>query len=139
MHETNSASASFREIDEGGNALPHDPASAPEGTRRFRVNPFILALWVLNGALMVAMGWVYSETIGPAYYGAVPESSAGPLLYILMNSVPQVLLLTALTSVALLFWHAWHWQRRRANQPGRPYSLPGSPTGGSAGQSTSSS
>ncbi|WP_120523070.1 hypothetical protein [Arthrobacter celericrescens] len=115
MQDTNSASASFREIDEHGNALPHDPAATPEETRKFRVNPFIMVLWVLNGALMVLVGWAISESFEPTFFGGTTsESGAVPVFFVLMNSVPQLLLISALTTVALLFWHAWQWQKRRA-------------------------
>lgn len=112
MQDGHNASASFREIDEHGNALPHDPASAPEDTRKIRVNPFIVALWVLNGALLTLSGWAFSESIQPAAYGAEMPGTV-PVVFILMNVIPQLLLLSAFTTVALLFWHAWQWQKRR--------------------------
>jgi hypothetical protein len=116
MQDGHNASASFRETDEHGNALPHDPASAPEDTRKIRVNPFIVALWILNGAMAVLAGWTFTEGFQPAAYGAsVP--GAVPVAFVLMNLMPQVLLLSALTTVALLFWHAWQWQKRGAHLP----------------------
>jgi hypothetical protein len=117
MQDTSSASASFREIDEHGNPLPHEPIPTepdPAEARKFRINPFIVVLWVLNGALVVFVGWVMNASMGPTFYGNMPEVQAsGPIFFVLMNSLPQILPLPFVTTTALLFWHAWQWQKRR--------------------------
>ena len=115
MQDGHNASTSFREIDEHGNAHPHDPAGTPEEeTRKFRVNPFVVVLWVLNGALMVFVVWVISGSLEPGAFSTEPASGSVPVIFILMNVAPQLALLSGLATVALLFWHAWQWQRRRA-------------------------
>lgn len=117
MQDTNSASASFREIDEHGNPIPHEllpsePAAAE--ARKFSINPFIVVLWVLNAALVMLVGWVMSTSFGPTAYPIFAEGpSNSPFLFVLMNSLPQILPLPFVTTTALLFWHAWQWQKRR--------------------------
>ncbi|OFI39316.1 hypothetical protein BIU82_14565 [Arthrobacter sp. SW1] len=115
MQDTNNAGASFREIDEHGNAVPHEPLAAPEETRKFQINPFIVALWVLDAALMLLVGWALGENFGPAGYGIESYSGPTPLFLILMGSIPQILPVPLVMTTALLFWHAWQWQKRRAS------------------------
>ena len=119
MQDTNSASASFREIDEHGNPLPHEPLpTEPDAaeSRKFRINPFIVALWVLNGALVVFVGWVMNASMMPTANPIFAEGpNNGPFLFVLMNAMPQILPLPMVTTVALLFWHAWQWQKRRSH------------------------
>ncbi|WP_115790166.1 hypothetical protein [Arthrobacter silvisoli] len=116
MQDGPNPSTSIREIDEHGNALPHDPADAPEDTRKLRVNPFIVALWVLDAAIISLVSWAITESFKPTFFGGTaPESGTVPVFFVLMNSVPQILLISSLTTVALLFWHAWQWQKRRLN------------------------
>ena len=45
--------------------------------------------------------------------GAVPAPGTGPLVFVLMNAMPQLLVLSVVSTIALLFWHAWQWQKRR--------------------------
>lgn len=113
MQDGPSASASFREIDEHGNALPHDLADAPEDARKIRVNPFIVVLWVFNATIMVFVAWATSESFDPSNFGTEMPGTV-PMAFILMNVVPQILPLPLFTTAALLFWHAWQWQKRRS-------------------------
>ncbi len=118
MQDGPNASASFREIDEHGNAVLHHPAAAPDEIRKIRFNPFIVALWILNAALVLFVGWIMNASLGPTFYGGLVEGPAnGPLFVVLMNSLPQMLPLPLLTTVALLFWHSWQWQKRRGHLP----------------------
>lgn len=117
MQDTNNASASFREIDEHGNAVPHEPLATPEPeeARKIRINPFIVALWVLNAGLLMLIGWVMSVNFAPTAYPIFAEGpNTNPFLFLLMNSMPQLLPLPLVTTIALLFWHAWQWQKRRS-------------------------
>jgi hypothetical protein len=102
----------FREIDEHGNALEHH-LGTPEAARRAAVNPFIIGLWVLEAALIIAIMVIFNE--GMAAFSPGPGTTV-PLAYILMNMIPQLLLAAALVLATLLFWHAWQWQKRKAHR-----------------------
>lgn len=76
----------FREIDEHGNAVqavsPHVPETAGPPPRRLSVNPFIIALWVLDAGLLWVGIWAISTAaaalVGPAP-AAVSISLNGPV------------------------------------------------------------
>jgi hypothetical protein len=80
--------------------------------KRSTVNPFIIALWVLDAALMVFGFWALSEAAagmaGPTQFNTSPQLS-----FMLMSYTPYVLLCGVLLSAALLFWHAVQWQKKR--------------------------
>lgn len=106
----------FREIDEHGNAVPavspHVPQQPDPTRRRSAVNPFIVALWVLDAALTIFGLWAFSEATagmaGPTQFNTSPQLS-----FMLMSYTPYVLLGSLLLTAALLFWHAVQWQKKR--------------------------
>ncbi|MGM7776347.1 hypothetical protein ACSVHC_10080 [Arthrobacter sp. KNU-44] len=102
----------FREIDEHGHSLEHHVES-PEAARRVAVNPFIIGLWVLELALVIAIMVIINEAMAP--FIPSPGNSM-PFAYVLMNMTPQLLQAAALILATLLFWHAWQWQKRKASR-----------------------
>ncbi|MEW1823782.1 hypothetical protein AB0323_23735 [Arthrobacter sp. NPDC080031] len=103
----------FREIDEHGNALEHHLGPVEEPQRRAALNPFIIGLWVLEMALAIAIMVIINEAMTPF------NSSLGnpmPIAYILSTMTPQLLQTAALILATLLFWHAWQWQKRKAQK-----------------------
>ncbi|UKA50237.1 hypothetical protein LFT48_01450 [Arthrobacter sp. FW305-123] len=107
----------FREIDENGNALPavspHVPEQPDPERKHGAINPFIIAVWVLDAALMIFGIWALNETV--AAMAAPTQFSNSPQLgYMLMSYTPFVLLGSLLLTAALLFWHAVQWQKKRA-------------------------
>ncbi len=102
----------FREIDEHGNALEHH-LEDPEAARRASVNPFIIGLWVLELALVIATMVIINEAMTP--FNPSPGNTM-PIAYILTTMTPQLLLAAALILATLLFWHAWQWQKRKAQK-----------------------
>ncbi|MHA7167498.1 hypothetical protein ACX801_04940 [Arthrobacter bambusae] len=102
----------FREIDEHGNALEHR-LETTEAPRRASVNPFIIGLWVLEVALVIAIMVIINEAMAPF----IPSpGNTMPFAYVLMNMTPQLLQAAALILATLLFWHAWQWQKRKAQK-----------------------
>ncbi len=103
----------FREIDEHGNALEHHLGAVDVTQRRAAVNPFIIGLWVLEVALVIAITVIINEATTP--FNPSPGNTM-PFAYILMNMTPQLLQAAALLLATLLFWHAWQWQKRNAQK-----------------------
>jgi hypothetical protein len=109
----------FREVDQDGN--PTDPEAImrpddqPDSGRgwsgRVSVNPFIVVLWVLSIALAGGGIWLYTNAF--LIPGPMSGSGAMPLAFVLMNFAPWAVLGGTLAAMALLFWHAAQWQRRR--------------------------
>ncbi len=111
----------FREIDEHGNAVkaisPHVPEPADPGSSRLSVNPFVIALWVLD----VGLAWFGAWALTTATSAIItPTSNQGPesaqLNFLMLSNAPYALLAAVLLTAALLFWHAAQWQKKR---PGR--------------------
>ncbi|MDQ0661847.1 hypothetical protein QFZ35_000345 [Arthrobacter ulcerisalmonis] len=113
MDQQQSGTIGFREVDRDGNHVPAELQDMePAGTGRSRPapNPFIVVLWLLAAGLIAGGTSVLLN--GPMAVG--PSSSGGvPLAYLVFTFAPQVLLAGFATLIFLLFWHAWHWQRRR--------------------------
>ncbi|WP_441433733.1 hypothetical protein [Arthrobacter sp. 2RAF22] len=116
----------FREIDEHGNALEHHLGAVEVPQRRAAVNPFIIGLWVLELALVIGIMVIINEAMAPL---TPTPGNTMPFPFILMNMTPQLLQATALILATLLFWHAWQWQKRKAQgtytatvaRPGRQF------------------
>jgi hypothetical protein len=113
MDQQPSGALGFREVDRDGNPVPPE-TEGPEaaGTERSwsAPNPFIVVLWLLAAAMIA--GGTAPLLSGPMIMG--PSSGAIPLAYVVFTFAPQVVLAGFATLVFLLFWHAWHWQRRRS-------------------------
>ncbi|VXC36504.1 conserved hypothetical protein [Arthrobacter sp. 9V] len=106
----------FREIDEHGNTVPavspHVPEQPDAERTRRSINPFIIALWVLDAALMIFGFWALSEAAA-AMAGPTQFNTSAQLSFMLMSYTPYVLLGGLLLTAALLFWHAVQWQKKR--------------------------
>ncbi|MFE4196171.1 hypothetical protein ACFRJ9_09925 [Paenarthrobacter sp. NPDC056912] len=105
----------FSEIDEQGNAVravsPHAPEPVENPRKRATINPFIVALWVLDAALVWFCLWAFAETMQPS--GPTLGQSL-PINFVVLSSVPYVLLGAILITAGLLLWHAVQWQNRRS-------------------------
>ncbi|WP_426227244.1 hypothetical protein [Pseudarthrobacter sp. DSP2-3-2b1] len=104
----------FREVDQDGK--PIEPASLEleESTDAGRpawtsVNPFIVALWLVAAILLI--GGVGVSANAASMMG--PNPAVQPLAYILMSLAPWAVLAGLLNVLALLFWHAIEWQRKK--------------------------
>ncbi len=102
----------FREIDEHGNSLEHH-LETPEAVRGGSVNPFIIGLWALEVALVIGTMVIINEAMTP--FTPSPGNTMPPA-YFLTIMIPQLLLTAALILATLLFWHAWQWQKRKAQR-----------------------
>ncbi|WP_159704267.1 hypothetical protein [Arthrobacter sp. 18067] len=108
----------FREIDEHGNAVqavsPHVPETAGPERKRVPVNPFIIALWVLDAGLAWFGMWALTNAIS-AMVGPMPVQSAesAQVNFMMFSNAPYALLGAALITAGLLFWHAVQWQKKR--------------------------
>ncbi|BCW38718.1 hypothetical protein [Paenarthrobacter sp. Y-19] len=110
----------FREIDEHGNAVqavsPHVPETAGPPPRRLSVNPFIIALWVLDAGLLWVGIWAIA-TAAAALVGPAPatyqSASTAQFTYMMLSNAPYALLGGVLLTAGLLFWHAIQWQKKR--------------------------
>ena len=103
----------FREIDEHGNSLEHHLGAVEVAQRRAAVNPFIIGLWGLELGLVIAIMVIINEAMAP--YTPIPGNTM-PFAYVLMNMTPQLLQAAALILATLLFWHAWQWQKKKAQK-----------------------
>lgn len=112
MDETQ-ARIEFREIDEHGNAHEHRLDAFESPQRRASVNPFIIGLWALEDVLGIGITLLIQEGMNPRNFG---PGNAMPFAYVLMNTAPYLLQAAALILATLLFWHAWHWQKRKAQR-----------------------
>jgi hypothetical protein len=105
----------FREVDQDGNPLPETTSGgASEAGTSVGVNPFIVALWVLAAALIGGGA--------AAIFGAATDTTSIngqlPLSYLVLTFAPHLIVTGVAAVVVLMFWHAWQWQRRRAQLPG---------------------
>lgn len=114
MEQPASGAAGFREVDQRGNPAPAESGGQEDGSwphkpRGRRANPFIAVLWALALALIAAGTWVFTaNAFNPAtFYGPTPAS------FLVIGFAPQAIFAGLATTVGLLFWHAWQWQRRR--------------------------
>lgn len=105
----------FREIDEHGNTAPavspHAPEPADPERKRLSINPFIIALWVLDAGLAWFGLWALATAAG-AMMGPAPGESA-QVNFMILSNAPYALLAALLITAALLFWHAVQWQKKR--------------------------
>jgi hypothetical protein len=109
----------FREVDQAGK--PIEPSfdlvesSAAGPSAWTSVNPFIVALWLAAAILLTGGVWVSLN----AAIMMGPSAGSQPLAYILMSLAPWAVLAGLLNVLALLFWHAIAWQRKKGTQPQR--------------------
>ncbi|UVJ39845.1 hypothetical protein [Arthrobacter sp. CJ23] len=102
-------------VDERGNANTAAPDYGTagyvtaQGNAKPRINPFIVALWVLDAALLVPGIWSLVATMDPSImYGSGPL----PIPFLMFNVMPYCFLASALATIGLLFWHAAQWQKK---------------------------
>ncbi|MGJ3190550.1 hypothetical protein FQP90_18865 [Paenarthrobacter nitroguajacolicus] len=105
----------FREIDEHGNAVqavsPHVPEPADQGRKRTAVNPFIVALWVMDVGVVWFCMWAFTSAeslMGPSSMGSTAQVN-----FMILSTLPYGLLAAILLTAGLLFWHAVQWQKKR--------------------------
>ncbi|MFE5835695.1 hypothetical protein [Arthrobacter sp. NPDC056493] len=97
------------------------PGFAPYETADFgqrsplSVNPFIVALWVLEAILLVSPFGVF--TLAQESLNSGTEPQVMPVSYMWITFAPQMLFAGLVGALGLLFWHAAQWQRNRAKQP----------------------
>ena len=112
----------FREIDEHGNAVqavsPHVPEPADRERKRTPINPFIIALWVMDAGLAWLGVWALATSVGaivssPQFVQPAESAEAAQMKFILLSNAPYVLLAALLITAGLLFWHAVQWQKKR--------------------------
>ena len=112
----------FREIDEHGNAVqavsPHVPEPADRERKRAPLNPFIIALWVMDAGLAWLGVWALATSVGalvssPQFVQPAESAEAAQMKFILLSNAPYVLLAALLITAGLLFWHAVQWQKKR--------------------------
>ncbi len=112
----------FREIDEHGNAVqavsPHVPEPADRERKRTPINPFIIALWVMDAGLAWLGVWALATSVGaivssPQFVQPAESAEAAQMKFILLSNAPYVLLAALLITAGLLFWHAFQWQKKR--------------------------
>ncbi|WP_426005424.1 hypothetical protein ACPFL9_01605 [Paenarthrobacter sp. NyZ202] len=108
----------FREIDDQGKAVravsPHAPEPLDAPKKRLSVNPFIVALWALDGAMLYFSVWAFTETLRPMV--SAPSSDGMPMNFVVLSMLPYLVPASLLITGALLFWHAFQWQRRHGPQ-----------------------
>jgi hypothetical protein len=112
MDQQQSGVIGFREVDRDGNPVPSEldePEQAGTGRSWPAPNPFIVALWLLVAGLIA--GGTSALLRGPLAIG--PMSDGFSPAFVVFTFAPQVVLAGFATLIILLFWHAWHWQRRR--------------------------
>ncbi|MDI2035991.1 hypothetical protein [Paenarthrobacter nitroguajacolicus] len=108
----------FREIDEHGNSVqaisPHVPEAIDRPGKRLSVNPFIIALWVLDAGLLWVGLWAVATAAG-AMTSPIPHLTpeSAQFTYMMLSNAPYALLAAVLIMAGLLFWHAARWQRKR--------------------------
>ncbi|MDQ0863123.1 hypothetical protein QF036_000704 [Arthrobacter globiformis] len=107
----------FREVDSQGNPTGYGPGAGQPATQRSRlsVNPFIVALWVIEAILLVSPFGVF--TLAQESLNSGTQSQVMPVSYMWITFAPQMLFAGLAGFLGLLFWHAAQWQRNRAKQP----------------------
>jgi hypothetical protein len=106
----------FREVDSQGNPTGYGPGAGQAGMPRSRlsVNPFIVALWVIEAILLVSPFGVFTLAQESLNSGTQPQVM--PVSYMWITFAPQMLFAGLAGFLGLLFWHAAQWQRNRAKQ-----------------------
>lgn len=104
----------FREVDQDGKPIDQEPHGHEESGEAGRpavtsINPFIVALWLV--AVLLVAGGVWVSANAASMMGTT--SGTPPLAYILLNFAPWAVLAGMLDALALLFWHAIEWQRKK--------------------------
>ncbi|MFE4833189.1 hypothetical protein ACFRAU_00760 [Arthrobacter sp. NPDC056691] len=93
---------------------PYEAADIGQRSR-LSVNPFIVALWVLEAILLVSPFGVF--TLAQESLNSGTEPQVMPVSYMWITFAPQMLFAGLVGALGLLFWHAAQWQRNRAKQP----------------------
>jgi hypothetical protein len=104
----------FREVDQDGKPIDQEALLHGEGVDAVSpsltsVNPFIITLWLV--AVILLAGGVWVSANAASMMGTT--SGTPPLAYILLNFAPWAVLAGMLDALALLFWHAIEWQRKK--------------------------
>ena len=111
MDQQQSAALGFRELDRDGNPVPPETEDFEPGgpARSLRMpNPFIVVLWLLAAGLIA--GGLNALLAGPMSVGMGDRATAE---YLVFAFAPQGVSGGITVMLALMFWHAWQWQRRR--------------------------
>ncbi|WP_285320582.1 hypothetical protein [Pseudarthrobacter sp. lyk4-40-TYG-27] len=69
-------------------------------------NPFIIILWALSGVLI--LGGLLALLNGSLEVSMTQRVSMADILF---TFAPQSVFIGVTTVIALMFWHAWRWQR----------------------------
>ena len=116
MEQASASGIGFQEVGQDENPEVHTSVAAHAPFRhdsRWSVNPFIAVLWLLAAVLVVGGFSVLSTvTFNPGPMGGPPAVS-----FLMMTFAPHALLVGVVVVLCLFFWHAWQWQRRRAERP----------------------
>ena len=111
MEQQASGALGFREVDGDGNPVPPEAeGSKSMGTKRSWAspNPFIVVLWLLAAGMIC--GGASALLNNPM---SVAMGDRATFDYFVFAFAPQGISGGTAIFFALLFWHAWHWQRRR--------------------------
>ncbi|MDQ0145868.1 hypothetical protein [Pseudarthrobacter niigatensis] len=111
MEQQHSGALGFREADTHGQPVaPEADGAEPAGTPRSwpAPNPFIVALWLLCAAMIA--GGASALLNNPM---SVSMGDRATFDYLVFAFAPQGISGGIAVLIALLFWHAWTWQRRR--------------------------
>lgn len=111
MEQQQSGALGFREVDRHGQPVaPGLEDTADAGTERSWTapNPFIVVLWLLAVGLIA--GGLAALLGGPMSVGMADRAT---FEYLVFAFAPQGISGGIAVCLALLFWHAWQWQRRR--------------------------
>jgi len=111
MNQHQSGVVGFHEVDEERNPLTAAAERPAEDVvaAGLKLNPFIAGLWLVVGVLVV--GGVAFLLNAPL---SVSMTDRVSMAYVLFSFAPPAIFAGALTFLALMFWHAWQWQRRRS-------------------------
>lgn len=99
----------FREVSNGDGTVPATmtAAAAEEiGPSPRTKNPFIIILWALSGVLI--LGGLLALLNGSLEVSMTQRVSMADILF---TFAPQSVFIGVTTVIALMFWHAWRWQR----------------------------
>ena len=101
-------SIGFREVIREDGMTPDDitAETTKEGALPRRLNPFILVLWALSGVFI--LGGILALLNGSLEVSMTDQVS---MAYVLFTFAPTSVFIGVATVLALMFWHAWHWQR----------------------------
>jgi len=112
MDQQQTGAVGFREVDRDGNPVPPDLGGTEQAAAVKpwpAPNPFIVVLWLLAAGLIA--GGASALLSGPM---SVAMGDRATVEYLVFAFAPQGISGGIAIFFALLFWHAWQWQRRRS-------------------------